>query len=169
MITGARSAHQKIITNFWIDRARSARSWARSARVDPNKRRRFSNLKPPGRRFERKVCGSPSVKVVHFQRFKISKFVRSFVRFRSFVRSFVRSWAVFFAGLVKIIRAGHVKFVENCCYQRIAPFGVRKISPVWESSETDPAKVCVFGENNSSYQIFFGSFSKRGTQRKMNN
>ena len=59
------------------------------------------------------------------------------------------------------------KFVENCCYQRIAPFGVRKISPVWESSETDPAKVCDFGENNSSYQKFFGSFSKRGTQRKM--
>ena len=28
---------------------------------------------------------------------------------RSFVRSFVRSWAVFFGGLVKIIRAGHVK------------------------------------------------------------
>ena len=36
-----------------------------------------------------------------------------------------------------------------------------------ESSETDPAKVCDFGENNSSYQNFFGSFSKRGTQRKM--
>ena len=39
----------------------------------------------------------------------------------------------------------------------------------WESSETDPAKVCVFGENNSSYQKIFWSFSKRGTQRKMNN
>ena len=42
-----------------------------------------------------------------------------------------------------------------CCIQRIAPFGGQKISPVWESSETDPAKVCDFGENNSSYQKNF--------------
>ena len=61
---------------FWIDRARSARSWARSARVDPNKRRRFSNSKPPGRRFELKVCGSPSAKVVRFQRFKNLKLTK---------------------------------------------------------------------------------------------
>ena len=51
-----------------------ARSWARSARVDTKERPRFSRSKPPGRRFELKVCGSPSAKVVHFQRFKISKF-----------------------------------------------------------------------------------------------
>ena len=58
------------------------------------------------------------------------------------------------------------KFVENCCYQRIAPFGVRKISPVWESSETDPAKVCVFGENNSSYQKKFGRFQREERNEK---
>ena len=41
------------------------------------------------------------------------------------------------------------------CSQRIAPFGGSENLPVWESSETDPSKVCDFGENNSSYQFFF--------------
>ena len=45
-----------------------ARSWARSRLVDPKRRRRFSRSKPPGRRFELKVCGSPSAKVVHFKK-----------------------------------------------------------------------------------------------------
>ena len=58
------------------------------------------------------------------------------------------------------------KFVENCCYQRIAPFGVRKISPVWESSETDPAKAWDFDDNNSWIKIFLDPFQSEERNEK---
>ena len=55
----------------------------------------------------------------------------------------------------------HKVCIRTDASNELLHLGGQKIASVWESSETDPAKVCVFGENNSSDQNFFSNLSFR--------
>ena len=50
--------------------------------------------------------------------------------------------------------------------KRVAPFGGSKIASVWESSETDPAKVWDFDDNNSWIKIFLDPFQSEERNEK---